>query len=353
MNLPGRGAGSKLLALIAILALAAGSWGCPHRRERAEAEIHRGQALLKLQNNALALQAFQQAIKLDPDLAPADDGLGISFCRLGRLPEARSAFSRAKTLDPKNPGYPFSLGICEATQGASGQEAALDAFERAGRLDPKNAGIQLQIGSTLQTLGRHREAVAYFQRALELDPKLFAAYNNLGVSLSVLGEFDRAVELYQQAIKLHPELAGLSLYSNLGVAFLYQNNLPRAESAFTLETAINPDHLPARLNLGNIYAVQGRFPEAVREYRRVLSLEPKNRQARINLAIVYISLNQLQPAQQTLLALLQDHPDDPAGHYYLGQTYSLLGDHTRANAEFQRAQSLGFKLEPPSPPPKP
>ena len=353
MNRHCRRTGSKLLALTVILALGTGSRGCPHRRERAEAELHRGQALLQLQDNTLARQAFQQAVRLDPDLAPAYDGLGISSCRLGQFPEARSAFSRAQALDPTNPGYPFSLGICETAQGAQGLSPALAAFERAGQLDPQNAGIQLQIGSTLQKLGRHREAVTYFQRAIELDPKLFVAYNNLGVSLSALGEFDRAVELYQQAIKLHPELAGLSLYSNLGVAFLYQNNLPRAESAFTLETAINPDHLPARLNLGNIYAVQGRFPEAVREYRRVLSLEPKNRQARINLAIVYISLNQLQPAQQTLLALLQDHPDDPAGHYYLGQTYSLLGDRTRANSEFQRAQSLGFKLKPAGPPAKP
>jgi len=353
MNRHCRRAGSKLLALTMVLALGAGLAGCPRRRERAEAELHRGQALLQLQDNTLARQAFQQAVRLDPDLAPAYDGLGISSCRLGRLEEARSAFSRAQALDPTNPGYPFSLGICETSQGAQGLSPALLAFERAGRLDPKNAGIQLEIGSTLQNLGRHREAIAYLQRAIELDPKLFAAYNNLGVSLSTLGEFDRAVELYQQAIKLHPELAGLSLYSNLGIAFLYQNNLPRAESAFTLETAINPDHLPAHLNLGNIYATQSRFPEAVREYQRVLSLEPQNRRARINLAIVYISEKEPAEAQKILLELLREFPDDPAGHFYLGQTYSLQGDRTRANSEFQRAQTLGFKLEPPSPTAKP
>ena len=313
----------------------------------------RGRAFLKLQDSAQALRAFQEAVRLDPKLAPAYDGLGISYCRIGRVDRGREALAHAQALDPKNPAYPFSLGICEDSAGPKGYEAALAAFQKAADLDPKNAGTQFEIGAALQKLNRHQAAVAYFQKAIELDPKMFVAYNNLGVSLAALGEFDQAVKLYQQAIKLHPELAGLSLYTNLGIAFLYRNNLPRAEAAFTLETAINPDHLEARLNLGNIYAIQGRTEEAIQEYQRVLAIDPKNRQARINLAIIYISQNQPLPAQKTLQQLLQDHPDDPAGHYYLGKTFSMLNDRPRANAEFQRAQSLGFNPQPAAPPAKP
>ncbi len=340
------------LALL-LAVFSAGSSLAKSRPNQALDFLHRGQAFLKLQDNGQALAAFQEAVRLDPHLAPAYDGLGIASCRLGRLDQGRDALARAAALDPKNPGYPFSLGICEDARGPTGYEAALAAFQQAAALDPKNAGTQFQLGSELQKLNRHREAAARFQKAIELDPKMFVAYNNLGVSLAALGEYDEAVRLYQQAIKLHPELAGLSLYTNLGIAFLYQNNLPRAEAAFTLETAINPDHLEAHLNLGNIHAVQGRDQEAVSEYQRVLAIDPKNHQARLNLALVYISQNQPAEAQKILLQLLQDSPNDPAGHYYLGKTFSMLGDRRRANAEFQRAQSLGFKPLPAAPPSKP
>jgi len=337
-----------------LMMLAANVAGAKSRQEQqAEEYLHRGQAFLKLQDAAQALQAFQSAVRLDPELAPAYDGLGIAYCRLSQVDKGREALAKAETLDPRNPGYPFSLGICEDSRGPAGLPAALAAFDRAGQLDPKNAGIQFEIGSTLQKLGRHREAAAHFQKAIELDPKMFVAYNNLGVSLAALGEYDQAVRLYQQSIKLHPELAGLSFYSNLGIAFLYQNNLERAESAFTLETAINPEHREAHLNLGNIYAIQGRPEEAIREYQRVLSLDPRNRQARINLAIVYLSQQKPAAAQPLLLELLQDSPEDPAGHYYLGQTYSRLGDRQRASQEFQRAQKLGFNPQAPFAPPPP
>jgi len=340
-----------IFALIAILC--GGVIAAKSRPDQALDSLHRGQGFLKLQANAQALAAFREAVRLDPKLAPAYDGLGIAYCRKGQVDPGRQALAQAQALDPKNPAYPFSLGICEDSRGPQGFPAALAAFEKAGALDPQNPGIQFQIGSELQKLHRHRDAVARFQRAIELDPKMFVAYNNLGVSLAVLGEFEQAVKLYQQAIKLHPELAGLSLYTNLGIAFLYQNNLPRAEAAFTMETAINPDHLDAHLNLGNIYAVQGRTDEALQEYRRVLAIAPQNRQARINLSIIYISQKKPADAQKLLLPLLHDFPNDPAAHFYLGKSYSLQGDHARANSEFSRAQSLGFQLQPAAPPPKP
>jgi superkiller protein 3 len=341
------------IVIACMIVLVAADGFSKSRPEQAHEYLLRGQAFLKLQDNPQALAAFQEAVRLDPKLAPAYDGLGIAYCRAGRVDQGREALVRARALDPKNPGYPFSLGICEDSAGPKGYEAALAAFRKAEELDPKNAGVQFQVGSALQKLGRHQDAVAYFQKAIELDPQMSVAYNNLGVSLAALGEYEEAVKLYQQAIKLHPELAGLSLYTNLGIAFLYRNNLPRAEAAFTMETAINPDHLEARLNLGNIYAVQGRAEEAVKEYQRVLQIDPKNHQARLNLAIVFLNQNQPVPAQKTLLSLLQDYPNDPAGHYYLGKTFSLLGDRRQANAEFQRAQSLDFKPEPAAPPAKP
>ncbi len=55
-------------------------------------------------DDAGALEAFDQAAGLKPDNALAWCGKGIALVRLGRLWEALEAFDKAINLDPERPG---------------------------------------------------------------------------------------------------------------------------------------------------------------------------------------------------------------------------------------------------------
>jgi tetratricopeptide (TPR) repeat protein len=341
-NIPGRlYPGFAFLAATMIILASA----CPGRdkaRKEALEKVKLGETLLKVENFEQAEQYFRQAIDLEDGLVDAHRGLGIALCRSGRVEQGIKALERALELEPDDSKSLMARGICQEHQAEAGLAKAIASYTEAIELDPENPMLHNQLGVAFQKTGEHRKAVDQFQKALEIDPRLFVAYNNLGTSLVMLGEYDQAISLYQEGIKRHPDLTGLYFYTNLGIAFLYKNNLERAESAFLMETAINPEHLQAHLNLGNIYTVKGDYQKAVTEYSRVLALEPDSHSALINLAIVYLVMKKPGQAKKHLEHVLEVNPEDGPGHYYLGKAHSLLGNKEMARKEYERAISLGF-----------
>jgi tetratricopeptide (TPR) repeat protein len=63
-----------------------------------------------LDKNNDAAKTFKQAVKLNPDLAEAQYGLGFAFFRLKRYPDAVAAFKKATNLSPKMAKAHFGLG---------------------------------------------------------------------------------------------------------------------------------------------------------------------------------------------------------------------------------------------------
>ena len=72
-----------------------------------------------------ALEGFELAVRIDPDLARAWNNQGIALSRLGRVQEARQAYARALRLDPALASATHNLTILEtrAAQGAWAAEA--------------------------------------------------------------------------------------------------------------------------------------------------------------------------------------------------------------------------------------
>jgi Flp pilus assembly protein TadD len=57
-------------------------------------------ALVRLERNAEALEAFDKSIELNPDVAEVWLGKGMALVRLERNAEARKAFEKAIKIEP-------------------------------------------------------------------------------------------------------------------------------------------------------------------------------------------------------------------------------------------------------------
>jgi len=125
-----------------------------------------GNALSALGRNEEAIEAFQQAISVDPIYTDPYNGLGNALSNLGRNEEAIEAFQQAISVDPKF-SYPYS-----------------------------------GLGNALSALGKKEEAIEAYQQAISVDPKDAYPYNGLGNALSALGRNEEAIEAYQTFIKL-------------------------------------------------------------------------------------------------------------------------------------------------------
>ena len=66
---------------------------------------------------AEAIEAFERAIEIKPDFAPAFHNLGLAWWRLGKANQAMAAYRRAIELDPSNVKPHCGIGHARAALG--------------------------------------------------------------------------------------------------------------------------------------------------------------------------------------------------------------------------------------------
>ncbi|MEM7608672.1 MAG: tetratricopeptide repeat protein [Myxococcota bacterium] len=97
-----------------------------------------GNALVRTRSDADAQVAFNAAIALDEDLAPAHNGLGTCLAALGQVEDAQASFERAAALDDSDPHPLMNLAVLHARHGDRREAEArwADAQSRRPGLGP-------------------------------------------------------------------------------------------------------------------------------------------------------------------------------------------------------------------------
>src|SRR5438552_11424282 len=127
-----------------------------------------------------AVQAFQEAIRLQPDLAEAHLRLGMAYAALDKKAEAEKSYKKAIELykkltqsDSKDADAFFNLG--EAYSFLHRDEEAARAYRQATKLKDDDEEAFYQLGMVETRLAHYPEATAAFEKALEIDPDDYRA----------------------------------------------------------------------------------------------------------------------------------------------------------------------------------
>src|SRR5712692_1285933 len=144
-------------------------------KREAKSLVDKGKELYKNDQDEQAAQAFQEAIRLQPDLAEAHLRLGMAHAALGRKTESEESYKKAIELykkvtqaDSKDADAFFNLG--EAYSFLHHDEDAARSYRQATRLRPDDEQAFYQLGKAETKLAHYPEAAAAFQKALDLDP---------------------------------------------------------------------------------------------------------------------------------------------------------------------------------------
>lgn len=153
----------------------------------------------------LALEAANQALRLEPDLPEAHASMGlISANYLWDWAGAERHFQMALSL---NPGCsPARHWYSEFLAEMGHIDAGLDTIERAQRHDPLSRSIQATRAFVLLLGGRFDEAIAQAEAVLEIDRDYPMALMRLGIALTAKGRHDAAVQALRRAHKADPDL---------------------------------------------------------------------------------------------------------------------------------------------------
>ena len=212
------------------------------RNPQAYEHYLRGRSLwVKTSKDALraAIDAYKQAIALDPNYALAYAGLAEAYSVLPITSDepssavaglAREAAEHAVRADGLLAEAHSALGWQEFWLGWNWPKAEA-SLRQATVLDPNNASAHRQLGHVLSNWGRHSEALAEMARARELDPFSPTMYMVSAQTAYNAKDFVRA-ELYaRQAIVSDKNFwAG---YVQLAQALAGQSRLEEALAAGT------------------------------------------------------------------------------------------------------------------------
>lgn len=230
-----------------------------------------GYELVQLQEWALAEQALNQAVTLDPTYADAHAYLGLAQDSQGR--DGRASYERAVQLAPQSPLIHYLFGLHYRRQGESAQ--ALPYLRAAQQLDPQNPAIAAEIGGAYAAQGDLLNAEVAFTHAVELAPD-DAKFWLLLARFYVDNEF-KVAELGLPAAR---QAAGLDESNALaadahGYALIVTGDLVNGRKQLERALALEPNLPSAYYHLGRLYQIQNKVEEARAALNHALALDPQ------------------------------------------------------------------------------
>ena len=142
----------------------------------------------------------------------------------GQYEEALDAFEQAIRLEPNKTDAYLRKGDVLSSLGQTTE--ALFTYEQAIRLEPDNASAYIMRGRALRELGRFVEALSSYQQAIQLAPFDAVAYSEMGIVLSDLQRYEEAIATYQHALRLSPTNSSV-VYLSLGNIYAYSHAMKK------------------------------------------------------------------------------------------------------------------------------
>jgi tetratricopeptide (TPR) repeat protein len=124
------------------------------------------------------------------------------------------------------------------------------------------------------------------------------------------GQFDQAISEYTKAVEIKPWNA--DSYYIRGDAYYREGQFDQAIADYTKTIELSPRHLYAYNNRGHAYCEKGQFDQAVSDYTEAIEINPRY----------------------------------PKTYNYRGRAYFYLKKYDNAWSDVNKAQSLGYKVQP-------
>jgi tetratricopeptide (TPR) repeat protein len=277
-----------------------------------------------------AIAGYRNALRENPDYAPAHNNLGNCLAARGDVAGASACYREALRLNPAYAEAAYNLGLVLQSQGNHLQ--AITFYEKAISLNPRYADAYNNWGNALHALGRMPDALRQYEAALALAPDNIAARYNYGIALATLGRRPEALAQYKMVIECEPNHAEAHYSLGLTHAALreYNQAVPHYQAAIKLK----PNYAEAYNALGSTFEATGRIPDAQKAFEAAIARAPRNLRYYRNLfnsQKVLPGTPHLAVVENLAAKLDTLSPDDRVQlHFALGKAYADMDQHERS-----------------------
>ena len=232
---------------------------------------HIGDVYVDLFQFEKAVEAYQNAIRSDPNDADAHLALGKLYLDRNNADRAILELSTALKLSPDLEGVHASLGRAWRTAGDAA--AAIDILKQGIGRNPSDQEARYVLGQTLLSVGRTDEGRREMDEYRRVQERI-AQTNSLfesAVERAQAGELDRAENLLNETLRLAPQYA--PALRVLGLVLLNRGNTQRALEMLQQALASNSLNSETYFDMATAYFRAGKLREALEMANRALIVE--------------------------------------------------------------------------------
>lgn len=175
----------------------------------AETAFAEGNRLFDANDIELAIEAYKQAVDLNPDFGEAYFKLGISYAILEKLEETMPAAATTEeepTPTPKTKSKSKKEEtVVRTKKSEKAFESAVKVYKKFLAKNPKDDVAQFFLGRSYDKLNEDTDALKAFREAVKLQPENSEYQTELGKILMKLAQYDEAVRALKKAIELDAE----------------------------------------------------------------------------------------------------------------------------------------------------
>jgi tetratricopeptide (TPR) repeat protein len=222
----------------------------------------------------------------DFDAAQSDRVLaeGLSKAQAGQYTEALNAFDDAIRTDPDNADAYYNRGVLRLQQ-LSNPGGAIDDLNRAVEIRPEWAEAHLQLGVALLETGRENQAYDALKKSMELGSSSAGAAYRIGQLEQQDGNYREAIDAYTTAIYSNARTP--EPYSALGRLYLEFGHYAEARQVFENGVENNPNDPQLRADLGQAALEEEDYTSAIQYLREAIQRGDSRLSTVVSLAEAY------------------------------------------------------------------
>ncbi|HTP86028.1 MAG TPA: tetratricopeptide repeat protein [Bryobacteraceae bacterium] len=298
------------------------------------------------QNTPEAKNAFQSALKADPDNTDAMTGLATVYADVGDTNAATDLLKKVAEKDPSTRSLTTLAGFYEQMKE---YKLAAEALRKAIEVTPdNNTDLQRSLAEDLMFSGQFDAALKVFQELASEEPTEVKWQLRISQVYRQMRNFAKAGEASAKARQMAPDdievgyndVSLLEAQGKLPEAIKALNDLLASTEKTTYSDAEKENRARLLETLGNLYRTNEQYSDAVTAYKRLEDLDARLApRAEAQIVETWRTAKDYQKADQVSAAAAKKYPDDALvqniraslladmGHYddAIAATKKLLG----------------------------
>ncbi|HEX9637492.1 MAG TPA: tetratricopeptide repeat protein [Acidobacteriota bacterium] len=315
----------------------------PQQVDKAEAYRHFTMGRIKAEEGERsgAIEAYFRALKADPFATEIYLELTQLYYQSQPLEEVAERTRALVKAEPDNYTahrllatiYWAQLQHFERSESKRLMDEAIDQLRWLTQAAPDEPWSYRVLGELLLQRGDNQGALEQLQRHVELEPDSVEGVVALAAAFAALEQQDAAHQAMRSFLTRHPE--ELQVWMRLSSSYLAAGQLDSAIEVIVEALGTSPEDPQLHLQLGRLYLEQGEGEKALRELEDLRRRDPSDFQVRA-LRVQALKLsNSFEQAEQEILELLDEQPNNVRLRYDLADLYEESGATAKALSEFR------------------